>query len=84
MASKYDIAAYLLDKSYITDTITRMLLGFDREDYTSLIKDVYAPEVDLDYDPLLGGNPETLPSPEWTKRLAKIHEPYDTTQHIIL
>lgn len=84
MASKYDIETYLLDKSHISDTITRMLLGFDREDYTSLINDVYAPDVHLDYDPLLGGKPETLPSLEWTKRLATIHEPYDTTQHVIL
>lgn len=83
MASNYDISTYLLDKSYITDTITRMMLGFDRENYTSLIKEVYAPEVDLDYDPLLGGKPERLSSVEWTKRLAKIHEAYDTTQHVV-
>lgn len=56
---------------------------FDTGATTETISTVYTPEIHLDYDPLLGFKPEIISSEEWAKRLDKIHEPYDETQHII-
>jgi hypothetical protein len=83
MVSNYLVLTYLLDKSHITYTITRMMLGFDAQNDSALIEDLYMPEVHLDYDPLLGGEPRTASSTEWTERLAEIHAHYDSTQHIV-
>lgn len=83
MPSTYDTLTYLLDKSYITDTITRMMICFDTEDYPTLINEVYTPSIHLDYETVLGSKAETVSSSEWTKRLAEIHEPFDSMQHIV-
>jgi len=56
---------------------------FDTKEPLPLINSIYAPEVHLDYDPLLGGSPEVVSSEVWAKRLEKIHDPYDSTQHVV-
>jgi hypothetical protein len=58
--------------------------SFDTRATSTLINSVYTPEVDLDYDKqLLGGSPEVILSEEWAKRLEHIHDPYDSTQHVV-
>ena len=57
--------------------------SFDTKATSTLIDLVYAPEVHLDYDPLLGGKPEVVSSEEWAKKLEHIHDPYDSTQHVV-
>jgi hypothetical protein len=56
---------------------------FDTRASSILIESVYAPEINLDYDPLLYGKPEVISSEAWAKRLEKIHDPYDSIEHII-
>ena len=57
--------------------------SFDTRATSTLINSVYAPEVHLDYDPLLGGSPEVVSSEVWAKKLEHIHDPYDSTQHVV-
>lgn len=57
--------------------------SFDTGETSTLIDSVYAPEVCIDYDKLLGGKPEVISSETWAKRLEHIHDPYDSTQHVI-
>lgn len=57
--------------------------SFDTRATSTLINLVYAPEVHLDYDPLLGGSPEVVSSEVWAKKLEHIHDPYDSTQHVV-
>lgn len=57
--------------------------SFDTRATSTLIDSVYAPEVHLDYDQLLGGSPEVMSSEVWAKRLEHIHDPYDSTQHVV-
>ena len=82
MVDSYDINMYLLDKSHIADTMTRMAIGFDG-DHQLLIDRVYTPEIQLDYVSVLGGKAETITVEEWTHRLTDIHKGYDYTQHLI-
>ncbi|KAH6684275.1 hypothetical protein B0J14DRAFT_555255 [Halenospora varia] len=79
MAAEYSVETYLLDKTNVQDTMH----CFDTRDTSTLINSVYAPEVQLDYDPVLGGSPEVITSETWAKRLEHLHDPWDETQHIV-
>ena len=57
--------------------------SFDTKATSTLINSVYTSEVHLDYDPFLGGSPEVVSSEVWAKRLEHIHDPYDSTQHVV-
>lgn len=58
--------------------------SFDTKDSSTLINLVYTSEFYLDYDQkLLSGQSEATSSVAWAKRLEHMHDPYDTTQHII-
>ncbi len=57
--------------------------GFDMRATSTLIDSVFAPEVQLDYDPFLGGSPEVLSNEAWAKRLEHMHDEYESTQHIV-
>ena len=59
------------------------MFSIDTKASSTIINSVYASEVYLDYDPLLGGSPELISSEDWAKRLEQIHDPYDSTQHLI-
>ncbi|KAG9858932.1 hypothetical protein KCU98_g279, partial [Aureobasidium melanogenum] len=84
MATAYDVQTYLLDKSNIKDTVTRMMYAFDNNNSSLLIDQVYTPEIHLDYDTLLlGGKPEIISSKAWADRLEHMHDAYDTTQHTV-
>ncbi|KAG9587540.1 hypothetical protein KCU77_g9047, partial [Aureobasidium melanogenum] len=84
MTAVYDVQTYLLDKSNIQDTVTRMMYAFDNKDSSLLIDQVYTPEIHLDYDNLLlGGKPEVITSKAWADRLEHMHDAYDTTQHTV-
>lgn len=60
------------------------MFSYDERATSTLIEQVYAPEITLNYDTLLLGNgPETVPSHEWAKKLENLHDRFDTTQHIV-
>jgi hypothetical protein len=59
------------------------MFGFDDRATSTLIDQVYTPEILVYYDPHLLNFHERMPSEEWAKRLETMHDRYDTTQHII-
>lgn len=59
---------------------------FDAPEPERLIRFVYTDDIQLDYGGILGraaGDVETITVNEWAQRLKKIHEPYESTQHVI-
>ncbi|KAK3939701.1 hypothetical protein QBC46DRAFT_387360 [Diplogelasinospora grovesii] len=78
----YNIEQYLLDRANIHDTVTKLTICYDTQDIPTLIKDVFADEVDVDYTSILGGSPFRVGGSEWSERLGKIISAYDSTQHI--
>ncbi|KAI1251780.1 hypothetical protein MGN70_006349 [Eutypa lata] len=82
MASPYDIQSYLFDRANIQDTLTRMPLCIDTKSIDGLIKDVYAPEVEIDYTSLLGGEPSKTTGEGWSRSLEPLGKVFDSTQHV--
>ncbi|KAF3055592.1 hypothetical protein GL218_07030 [Daldinia childiae] len=83
MASPYDIQTYLLDRANIHDTVTRLTFNCDRKSTDGLIKDVYAPQVALDYTSVFGGQPFETTKEEWAKTITSAAASFDKCQHIV-
>lgn len=58
-------------------------LYFDLESFEGLIKDVYAPQVVIDYTSLFGGQPLETTNKEWAESMKPMMKPFDSTQHIV-
>ncbi|OTB05105.1 hypothetical protein M426DRAFT_10949 [Hypoxylon sp. CI-4A] len=83
MASPYDTQTYLLDRANIYDTVIRLTINIDLESFEGLVKDVYAPEVVIDYTSMFGGKPMETTAKEWSDSLRPLMEAYDGHQHIV-
>ncbi|OTB17335.1 hypothetical protein K445DRAFT_315975 [Daldinia sp. EC12] len=83
MAAQYDILTYLLDKQNIHDTVARLTLNLDLKSSEGLIKDVYAPDVVIDYTSMFGGKPMETTSEAWVKSLEPMMDGLDSTQHVV-
>ncbi|KAH9894537.1 hypothetical protein F4778DRAFT_279057 [Xylariomycetidae sp. FL2044] len=83
MANSYSVQDYLLDKTNIHDTVTRLTLSFDTKDYAALSRSVYAPDVTIDYTSMFGGQPIQTTSEQWAESLEPMMAPYDSTQHVV-
>ncbi|KAK1973665.1 hypothetical protein LZ30DRAFT_742821 [Colletotrichum cereale] len=57
------------------------MLCYDDKDMDSLIKNVYAPNVHIDYTALFGGKPTDVTSETWTRMLQDALSGFDGTQH---
>ncbi|RYO98814.1 hypothetical protein DL764_006977 [Monosporascus ibericus] len=82
MASPYDIQTYLLDRANIHDTLTRLPIYYDIKSAEGLIKDVFAPRVEVDYTSIFGGQPTDTAGEEWGRSLQTMLEAFDATQHV--
>ncbi|KAI2776075.1 hypothetical protein F4815DRAFT_449665 [Daldinia loculata] len=83
MAAPYDIQTYLLDRANIHDTVTRLTFNCDRKSMDGLIKDVYAPQVALDYTSMFGGQSFETTKEEWAKTITSAAASFDKCQHIV-
>ncbi|KAI1075026.1 hypothetical protein F5B20DRAFT_561532 [Whalleya microplaca] len=83
MTAPYDIQTYLLDRANVHDTVTKNTLYYDIGSFEGLIKEVYAPQVVIDYTSLLGGQPVETTNSEWAKSLEPMMSSYDGTQHVV-
>ncbi|OTA68547.1 hypothetical protein K449DRAFT_419213 [Hypoxylon sp. EC38] len=83
MDASYDIQTYLLDRANVHDTVIRLTLNIDLESYEGLIKDVYAPQVVIDYTSLFGGQPMETTGEEWAMSLKPRMSAFDSTQHVV-
>ncbi|RYP57942.1 hypothetical protein DL769_009189 [Monosporascus sp. CRB-8-3] len=82
MTSPYDIQTYLLDRANIHDTLTRLPIYYDTKSTEGLIKDVFAPRVEVDYTSILGGQPNHTTGEEWARTLQPMLDAFDSTQHV--
>ncbi|RYP20381.1 hypothetical protein DL765_002839 [Monosporascus sp. GIB2] len=82
MASPYDIQTYLLDRANIHDTLSRLPIYYDTKSTEGLIKDVFAPRVEIDYTSILGGQPTHTTGEEWARTLQPMLEAFDASQHV--
>ncbi|KAK7743345.1 hypothetical protein SLS62_010668 [Diatrype stigma] len=82
MTSPYDIQTYLLDRANIHDTVTRMAICIDTRSTEGMVRDVYAPQVEIDYTSLLGGEPSRMTGEAWARSLEPMGEAFDSTQHV--
>ncbi|RYP32308.1 hypothetical protein DL767_005283 [Monosporascus sp. MG133] len=82
MGSPYDIQTYLLDRANIHDTLSRLPIYYDIKSTEGLIKDVFAPRVEVDYTSILGGQPTHTTGEEWGRTLQPMLEAFDATQHV--
>ncbi|KAK4176127.1 hypothetical protein QBC36DRAFT_188274, partial [Triangularia setosa] len=58
-------------------------LYYDLRSYPLLLSECYAPQIQIDYTSILGGQPFTLPATEWVNnRVAPILDGYLSTQHV--
>ncbi|KAI0881520.1 uncharacterized protein GGS22DRAFT_59195 [Annulohypoxylon maeteangense] len=83
MAAAYDTLAYLLDRANIHDSVTRLGLNLDLGSTEGLIKDVYAPQVIIDYTSMFGGQPIETTNEKWAADLDPMMASFDGKQHLI-
>ncbi|KAI1798763.1 SnoaL-like domain-containing protein [Daldinia bambusicola] len=83
MAAQYDVLTYLLDKQNIHDTVARLTLNLDLKSTEGLIKDVYAPDVVIDYTSMFGGEPTETTGEAWVKSLEPMMNGLDSSQHVV-
>ncbi|KAI1209667.1 uncharacterized protein F4807DRAFT_85714 [Annulohypoxylon truncatum] len=83
MAAPYDTLAYLLDRANVHDTVTRLGLYLDLESREGLIKDVYAPQVVIDYTSMFGGSPIETTNEKWAEELGPMMSSFDGKQHVV-
>lgn len=81
-SSIYDISTYLLDRSHISDTLTRMVLNSSAQD-AALLDKIYTPQIHIDCDPVLVARPTTLPREDWARRLSRFNAAFASTQLIL-
>ncbi|KAI0843933.1 SnoaL-like domain-containing protein [Daldinia vernicosa] len=82
-AAQYDIQTFLLDKQNIHDTVARLTLNLDLRSTDGLIKDVYAPDVVVDYTSMFGGKPTEATNEAWAKSLEPMMDAFDSMQHVV-
>ncbi|KAI8965804.1 hypothetical protein F5Y11DRAFT_367249 [Daldinia sp. FL1419] len=83
MSTPYDVQTYLLDRANIHDTVTRWTFHCDQKSTEGLIKDVYAPQVVLDYTSIFGGHPFETNKEDWAKTISSAAATFDNCQHIV-
>ncbi|KAI1375389.1 hypothetical protein F4677DRAFT_136673 [Hypoxylon crocopeplum] len=83
MTTSYDTQAYLLDRANVHDTVTRLTLNVDLKSWDGLVKEVYAPQVIIDYTSLFGGQPLDTTGEAWAKSLEPMMGAFDSTQHVV-
>ncbi|CAJ2500544.1 Uu.00g033970.m01.CDS01 [Anthostomella pinea] len=82
-ASGYDMAAYLLDRANIHDTIARMCLAFDTRQPDMLATHVYTPMVHIDYSQLLDSTAMDITREQWAASLEPVFDQWDSRQHVV-
>ncbi|KAI0895507.1 hypothetical protein F4806DRAFT_84462 [Annulohypoxylon nitens] len=83
MAAPYDTLAYLLDRANVHDTVTRLGINLDLESREGLIKDVYAPQLTIDYTSMFGGSPTETTNEKWADDLDPMMKSFDGKQHLV-
>ncbi|KAI1138192.1 hypothetical protein F5Y05DRAFT_53398 [Hypoxylon sp. FL0543] len=83
MSASYDIQTYLLDRANVHDTVIRLTLNLDLKSYEGLVRDVYAPQVVIDYTSMFGGQPLETTNEEWARSLEPMMSAFDGTQHVV-
>ncbi|KAH6847466.1 hypothetical protein B0I37DRAFT_145504 [Chaetomium sp. MPI-CAGE-AT-0009] len=78
----YDITQYLLDRANIHDTVTKVPLYYDTADLPSLLNNVYAPSIEIDYTSILGGAPFTVSRADWVDRVGGMLQAFASSQHV--
>jgi hypothetical protein len=73
----------VVDRLLITETVTAMGWAIDRSDWPRLAG-VLAPEIDLDYSSLYGGEPHRVTRDELVGRMTRFTEALDMVQHLVL
>ncbi|KAI5865855.1 hypothetical protein GGS23DRAFT_594024 [Durotheca rogersii] len=83
MAAAYDIQTFLLDRANIHDTVIRLGLNSDLNSTEGYVRDVYAPEVVIDYTSLFGGAPLRTTARAWAEMLQPMLGAYDARHHVV-
>ncbi|KAI8962581.1 hypothetical protein F5Y11DRAFT_347413 [Daldinia sp. FL1419] len=67
----------------LTFFIANKTLYLDLRSTEGLSKDVYAPDVVIDYTSMFGGNPTETTNEAWAKSLEPMMAAFDSTQHVV-
>ncbi|KAI2626069.1 hypothetical protein GGS26DRAFT_563155 [Hypomontagnella submonticulosa] len=84
MAAPYDTQTYLLDRANVHDTVIKLTMNLDLRSFDGLVKEVYAPQVVIDYTSMFGGKPMETTNEEWAKSLEPMMAGFDAMQHIVM
>ena len=83
MAPIYTIPQYLLDRTQIHDTVTRMLYQVDTRAFSALSTHVFTRTLTTDYTAMFGGEPSVGPSSNTIGSWEGIMGSKDVTQHVV-
>lgn len=59
-------------------------MNLDLRSFDGLVKEVYAPQVVIDYTSMFGGKPMETTNEEWAKSLEPMMAGFDAMQHIVM
>ncbi|KAL9005580.1 MAG: hypothetical protein Q9188_001628 [Gyalolechia gomerana] len=78
-----DVQRYLLDQSFIRETLLKLYWGFDTARFNVLREEVFASKVELDFTALFGGEVQTLSNEELVQHWIKLKTHSTIAQHLL-
>ncbi|KIJ66866.1 hypothetical protein HYDPIDRAFT_85834 [Hydnomerulius pinastri MD-312] len=79
----YSVSQYLLDRTNIHDTITRLVTYSDCRDFERLGTEVFASEVTIDNSLITSEEPQSRPGKDEAQAWGKYLERFTATQHLM-